>query len=79
MLFDKNTMDSVLASMNSDKIRNPERISEVLELLRVEWLANSGLRLGQVLANKIGDKDLSLVEDDELFDFVSDYFVEKND
>jgi uncharacterized protein YihD (DUF1040 family) len=45
--------------------RDPNRIPQVLEVLRGVWERNPDLRLGQLISNVCpNDKDLYFVEDD---------------
>ncbi len=46
-------------------MRRPERIDEILEKIRDEWIQNSELRLGQLLITKFNypEGDIFNVED----------------
>jgi hypothetical protein len=48
--------------------RNPERIPEVLEALRVAWEKNPELRLGQLIRNVSYPQETVLIEDDKIMD-----------
>lgn len=50
------------------KMRDPERITRILEFLRVIWSRNPDLRLGQLLLNCAypNTDDIYYLEDDEL-------------
>lgn len=52
---------------NGLKMRDPKRISEMLDLIESIWRKNPDLRLGQLLLNIEQSRALYYLEDDELF------------
>lgn len=61
--------------MPRDKGRNPNRISGVLDAVRVAWEQCPDLRLGQLLENAAsyaGHSDAFYVEDEELTEALRD-------
>lgn len=54
-----------------NKHRNPERIAEILDLLKIYWNKNPDLRLGQILENiaDIFNKTCYYMEDDIVINF----------
>ncbi len=47
-------------------MRNPERIPEILELIRQIWVRYPDLRLGQLILNACNDDRMYHMEDDNL-------------
>lgn len=46
--------------------RNPARIQEVLEEIKLIWIKNSDLRLGQLICIASNNTDIFSIEDEEL-------------
>lgn len=44
-------------------MRDPNRIDEIIERLRIVWKRNPDLRLGQIMGNSFRDPELYYVED----------------
>lgn len=58
-------------------MRDPNRIHNLLNLLKTGWAKVPDLRLGQIFENikrYSGKQDLFYVEDDELEQLIKDYF-----
>ena len=56
-------------------MRNPERIDNILERLKVVWKDNPDLRLGQLLLAVIKMDRLFYIEDEVLIQALEDYFL----
>lgn len=56
-------------TLRGKHMRDPKRINKVLELLRTYWLSHPDLRLGQIVSNASGIRQLDdpfYMEDDQL-------------
>jgi uncharacterized protein YihD (DUF1040 family) len=53
-------------------MRNPHRISIILELLRQYWEANPDLRLAQIIGNACESNDPYYMEDDVVGKYLRD-------
>jgi uncharacterized protein YihD (DUF1040 family) len=49
-------------------VRNPKRIEGMLESLRMLWVKQPDIRLGQLIVNLCGSYDPYYIEDDKLDD-----------
>lgn len=56
-------------------MRDPNRIREVLNRLRVVWEAYPDLRLGQLLLNVGDDPVLYYIEDNVLIKAIEDFYL----
>lgn len=56
-------------------MRDPERIDNILERLKVVWKENPDLRLGQLLLVVIKMDRLFYIEDEKLILLLEDYFM----
>ena len=56
-------------------MRNPERIDNILERLKVVWKENPDLRLGQLLLAVIKMDRLFYIEDETLMQALENYFL----
>lgn len=56
-------------------MRNPERIDNILERLKVVWKENPDLRLGQLLLAVIKMDRLFYIEDETLIQALENYFL----
>lgn len=61
-------------------MRDPKRISKMIELIKTIWRMNPDLRLGQMLGNITNDLSaLYYMEDDELFDRLQKTYLKNKD
>ena len=61
-------------------MRDPKRISKMMELIKTIWRMNPDLRLGQMLGNITNDLSvLYYMEDDELFDRLQKTYLKNKD
>ena len=56
-------------------MRNPERIDNILERLKVVWKENPDLRLGQLMLAVIKMDRLFYIEDEALIQALENYFL----
>ena len=56
-------------------MRDPDRISDVLDRLKEIWLKYPDLRLGQLIGNVLQDPVLYYIEDKELVDRLDNYYT----
>jgi len=47
-------------------MRDPNRIPEMMDLIGRIWMKYPDLRLGQLIANAVGDQKPFYIEDDEM-------------
>jgi uncharacterized protein YihD (DUF1040 family) len=57
-------------------MRDPERISEILNELKSIWNSFPDLRLGQMLLNVFNDQELYYVEDKDLIKHIRHHYSE---
>lgn len=57
-------------------MRDPNRISKVLDSIKKIWEKYPDMRLGQLICNVLRDPTLYYVEDDELVEFLNAYYGE---
>ena len=57
-------------------MRDPNRISKVLDSIKKIWEKYPDMRLGQLICNVLRDPTLYYVEDDELVEFLNQYYGE---
>ena len=53
--------------------RDPKRIEQVLAQVEATWRKYPDLRLGQLIENAVGARDLYNTEDDQLVDLLRTY------
>ena len=55
-------------------MRNPKRIDEIIEALRIYWKQYPDLRLGQLIynLNKSGNRDVFFPEDDKWLEWIKE-------
>ena len=58
-------------------MRDPNRISKVLDSIKKIWEKYPDMRLGQLICNVLRDPTLYYVEDDELVEFLNQYYGEE--
>lgn len=61
-------------------MRNPERINEFCTELAKQWHKVPDWRFGQFISNVLGayPGDIFFPEDDEMLDFIQNYFKKEN-
>lgn len=57
-------------------MRDPNRISKILDSIKKIWEKYPDMRLGQLICNVLRDPTLYYVEDDELVEFLNAYYGE---
>lgn len=55
-------------------MRNPDRISKVLEQLKNLWEKYPDYRLGQLISNVVRDPSLYYIEDETLITVLNEYY-----
>lgn len=58
-------------------MRDPNRISKVLDSIKKIWEKYPDMRLGQLICNVLRDPTLYYVEDNELVEFLNAYYGEE--
>lgn len=57
-------------------MRNPQRIDNILERLKIIWKDNPDLRLGQLLLDAVNANRLFYIEDETLIQALENYFLQ---
>jgi hypothetical protein len=57
-------------------MRDLNRIYEIVDLITLIWEEYPDWSFGQLVANLLGSEDPFFVEDDELLNFLKDYYYE---
>jgi len=59
-------------------MRNPDRIDDILNRIKVIWKEYPDLRLGQLICNMVSERILYFVEDEDLIDAIERGYYESD-
>ena len=60
-------------------MRNPDRIEIILDAIKQIWQKYPDMRLGQLLLNVLPDPALYYVEDTELINALTDFYLDEKE